>query len=723
MTTVQQAKELRDTIRQHDHLYYNIHQPRISDQEYDLLFSQLKDIEARSSHPPSPDSPTQRVGGTVSSTFQTVHHEPTMLSLGNTADITDFRDWYERTNRSLNYSGIPMTAELKIDGLAISMDYVDGELVLAATRGDGQNGEDVTHNIRTIRNLPLRLLTPFPGLLRVRGEAYFPLEAFRDINEQREECGEYLYANPRNAAAGTVRQLDPTVASERNLRVWVYSLSHADAGTNESHWRNLDLLTKAGLPINPRRVQAHSVQDVIEYYQAMLDVRHQLEYEADGIVVKVDDRAMQQRLGSTGHEPRWAIAWKFPSSQATTRLESISISLGRFGKLTPVAELAPVAIEGTTIRHASLHNEDDILRKDIRAGEDVLIERAGGVIPQVVGPINTNPDRPTPRFRMPEYCPECSSQIQRDADHAAHWCVNPSCTPRLLEVLKHFVSKDALDIDGMGPVICKSLISSGTVTNPGQILSLSVSDIASLDRMGAKSAQRIHQNIQAALSRPLDRFLYALGIFRLGHYVSRRLGESCRSIDEVLHLTHQQLIRMEGISDKIAESVLAGLASQRTQDIIQSMRDAGAILHQQENDNLMSTTDSKTKPVFTGLNICVTGTLPGMTRADANTVIRSLLGTPESDVTKKTNILVTGEKTASKSKIAKAKQNGIPVWDGPKFFAMIAQAQEQGQDEAEDERPDDSPPKISDSPPAAEPATAPTQPVPAQGKPMAPSLF
>ena len=303
-TSAQRADTLRADIRRHDNLYYNLNRPEISDQDYDSLFSELKGIEASSAHPPPPDSPTQRVAGAVSSSFQSVHHQPAMLSLGNAADVTQFRGWHDRTNRALNYSGFNMTAELKIDGLAISIDYLDGDLVTAATRGDGQTGEDVSHNVRTIRNLPLRLLAPPPGLLQVRAEAYLPLESFREINEQRRESGEYLYSNPRNAAAGSVRQLDPSVASQRNLRAWVYSLNQADPAVLHSHWERLDMLARAGLPINPHRTHTDSLQDIIDYYQQMLDMRPHLEYETDGIVVKVDALPIQQRLGATSHEPR-----------------------------------------------------------------------------------------------------------------------------------------------------------------------------------------------------------------------------------------------------------------------------------------------------------------------------------------------------------------------------------------------------------------------------------
>ena len=665
----QKIRELQRRIRQHDHLYYNLDRPEIPDAEYDQLFNELLEIEQ--SHPRlvEPNSPTQRVGGTVAAGFATVTHGEPMLSLANAFSAEDFAAWHARCTRGLEPEQFTITAELKFDGLALSLTYRDGHLTQAATRGNGQTGEDVTHTVRTIRNVPLVLPGHAPGDTFVRGEAYMPVPAFQELNEERVKQGEYSYANPRNAAAGAMRQLDPSQTAKRDLRFWAYTLQYADHGAYDSHWENLDLMSKMGLPVSHRRVHRSTVGEIIEYYEEMLRLRPSLPFEADGIVIKVDERHHQLELGATGHDPRWATAWKFPAQRATTRLKDIFISMGRYGKLTPVADLEPVSLDGTTIQHASLHNEEDVLRKDIRAGDEVVIERAGGVIPQVIGPVNTDPNRETTPFRMPEQCPECGQSVQHFPQDAAHWCANDDCGSKPVEALKHFVSKDALDVEGMGPVICQNLVDSELVANPGDIFRLTVEQLASLNRMGTKSARRIHDNIQGARNRPLDRVLYALGIYRLGHHVSHQLADMCRSMDEVASLSREQLMNMEGISDKIADSVTAGFASQRTRDIINTMRDAGVALHTMEEEKPMS---QNIKPLFDGMRICVTGTLSLMSRNQAQGYISALQGTADSNVTKKTDVLVVGKKPGSK--VAKAEKNGTEIWDEEKFVSKLAEA-------------------------------------------------
>ena len=672
MTTSTQVDELRKTIREHDHLYYNADRPEITDAQYDNLMRELKDLEYNNPQLSHPDSPTQRVGGTVASGFPRVNHNPPMLSLANAKTLDDFAAWHTRCSRTLAPETFSMTAELKFDGLALSLIYQEQHLVRAATRGDGNVGEDVTHTVRTIRNVPLVLPGYAPGETLVRGEAYMPTAAFTKLNKLRQEMDEYEYANPRNAAAGAIRQLDPTQATQRQLRFWAYNLQYADAGTHDSHWENLDNMYHMGLPVNDQRIKRSTVEEIAQYYQEMLKLRPNLPFEADGIVIKVDEHVHQRALGVTGHDPKWAIAWKFPAESAVTHLKSIFISMGRFGTLTPVADLEPVTVEGTTIQHASLHNENNIRQKDIRAGDDVILERAGGVIPQVIGPVNTDPQRQTKPFSMPAHCPECSNPVHHDPDESAHWCVNPMCGSKPFEALKHFVSKDAMDIAGMGPTISQNLITSGLIQNPAQVFSLTTTQLASLDRMGTKSAARIHRNIQEAMHRPLDRVLYSLGIYRLGHLASRQLAEVCQSVDEASEMTRDQLMSIEGISDKITDSVLEGFANQRTKDIIQSMRDAGVTLHKERIEQPMTT--QGVNPVFKNMKICVTGTLQSMKRNDAHSLINQLQGEAVSSVTKTTNVLVVGDKTDSKSKVAKAQQNNIPIWNEDQFLAKVAES-------------------------------------------------
>ena len=670
MTISQQAEELRQTIREHDELYYNNDRPKITDQQYDDLMRELKNMEAAHPETVDPDSPTQRVGGAVASGFAQVSHNPPMLSLANAFSIDEFAAWHARCVRALAPATFLMTAELKIDGLALNLTYNERHLVRAATRGDGNVGEDVTHTVRTIRNVPLVLPGYAPGETSIRGEAYMPTASFAEINRLRKLNDDYEYANPRNAAAGAIRQLDPAQAAQRDLRFWAYNLDHADAGTYDSHWENLDNMVKMGMAVNKHRIKRSTIDEIAEYYESMVQLRPNLSFEADGIVIKVDERHNQRDLGATGHTPRWAIAWKFPAERAVTRLKNIFISMGRFGTLTPVAELEPVSIEGTTVQHATLYNEYDIRRKDIRTGDDVILERAGGVIPQVIGPVDTDPSRDKPPFNMPEHCPECNSTVHHDPEESAHWCVNPMCGSKQFEGLKHFVSKDAMDIDGMGPVICQNLIALGMIHNPAQVFHLTQDQLATLDRMGTKSAARIHRNIQEALNRPLDRVLYSLGIFRLGHHVSRQMAKSCQSVDEASQLTRKQLMAFEGISDKITDSVLAGFQNQRTKDIIQTMRDAGVTLHKEKTNPTMET--ENVVPVFKGMKICVSGTLSTMKRVQANDLIRQLAGEAVSSVTKTTDLLVIGE--GAGSKLASAQKNQTTVWDEEQFLAKVKQS-------------------------------------------------
>ena len=453
-----------------------------------------------------------------------------------------------------------------------------------------------------------------------------------------------------------IRQLDPSRAARRDLRFWAYALEHADTGIRESQWDNLDHMGEMGLPVHKSRIRSQTPAEVFEYYRQMVEVRSGLPFEADGIVIKIDAHRYQQQLGSTGHDPRWAIAWKFPCAEARTRLNRIFISMGRFGKLTPVAELEPVSLDGATIRHASLHNESDIRRKDIRAGDIVVIKRAGGVIPQVTGPADTDPGRSTTRFSMPQHCPEYREPVRQSPDDAAHWCDNDNCGSKPVEALKHFVSKDSFDIDGLGPVICKAMITSGLVTNPGEVFHLTAEQIRSLDRMGPKLAERIHDSIQGAKSRPLHRVLYALGIYRLGHHVSAQLARRCNSLEEARRLSRDDLMRLNGINEKIADSVLAGFAKRRTIETIRGMRDAGVVLERTER---AEPTAPNSTPLFEGTRICVTGTLKHMTRDEAQEHIRTLRGTAVSTVTKRTDVLVVGAKPGSK--VAKARQTNTII--------------------------------------------------------------
>ena len=671
-TTAEDIQALRRDVSEHDRHYHERDNPIISDAEYDRLKLRLHELERANPDLYDPDSPTEHIGGRPSPELAAVAHQNPMLSLANAFSQEDVFAWHARCARSLSATHFQMTAELKYDGVAISLLYRDGQLARAATRGDGKTGEDVTHTIRTIADIPHTLTTNSPGETEIRGEAYMSLDAFRELNQQRERDGLDLYANPRNGAAGAIRKQTASRKPERELRFWAYGVERQEPALDDSHRENLNAVKRMGLPVCQDHITTDSLDMIVKFYEDRLKHRADLPFEADGIVIKVDRISQRQRIGNTGHAPRWAIAWKFPAEQVTTRLKRIAISTGRFGKLTPVAELEPVIVEGVTVEYASLHNAQDIARKDIRAGDDVILQRAGGVIPQVVGPVDRDPNRSTRPFAMPESCPACDSAVRHDPEEAAHWCANPSCSARRLESLKHFVSRDAMDIEGLGHTACKHLIEAGLAQNPTDIFALTEAQLATLPRMGVKSARRIIANIQKAKQQPLQRALYSLGIYRLGRSVSEQLADTYGSIDEITGVSREQLLELEGISDKIADSALAGLRSDRAVQMIAAMRDAGMNLTKPAQEMTMNhQTAANTTGPFQGMKICVTGKLTTMSRGEAQSLIASCQGQPVGSVTKSTNVLVVGDKPGSK--LAKAQQLGVTVWDEAEFYARLSQ--------------------------------------------------
>ena len=668
-------QQITDEIRRLDHEYYNLDRPSQPDHRYDTLKRRLIELEQANPHLLDPESPTQRVGGEPAAPFQTVEHNPPMLSLGNVFNEDEYRAWHFRTAQAVFPEPLAVTVELKIDGIALALFYAEGRLATVATRGNGQTGEDVTHTGRTIRNIPLVLPPESPGDTILRGEAYLPVATFDELNCLRAEQDLEPYANPRNAAAGAIRQLDPAQASQRDLRFWAYSMQDADGGTYASHWDNLDFMSKMALPVNPLRLKTTSPDDVVAYYRRILDMRETLPYEIDGIVIKVDVLQQQNDLGATGHEPRWAIAWKFPAEVASTMLNAITISVGRFGKLTPVAELEPVFLAGVTVSSASLHNLDDLRRKDIRAGDEVYVQRAGDVIPQVTGPVNTDPGRATSIFEMPAVCPACQGPVAQDPGNAAHWCRNMDCGSRLLQTLKHFVSRDAMDIEHLGQTTCQALIESGLVKNPADLYTLTHQQVAALDRMGEKSAQNVIDAIAASKDAGLERVLYALGIFRLGRHVSRVLAGHFSHIDDVARLTRDELVQHDGIGTEIAHSVTLGFQSARVQATIDGLKAANVQLTPKEQATTM-TSPNETNTLLSGKNVCVTGALPGITRVDAHKYIVDMGGIPVTRVTKQTDILVVAGKSVEtpSSKVRQAQQNGVEVWNDEQFFKAVAEA-------------------------------------------------
>ena len=522
---VERARWLRDQLWFHNERYYNDDAPVISDSQYDALMQELRDLEAAHPGLRSASSPTQIIGGSASDRFPQVQHPIPMLSLANAFDRNDLEAWHRRVTDLLDGQPFRMVAELKIDGLAVRLVYREGAFVLGATRGNGQTGEDVTPNLREVESIPRSLHGDFPADLEVRGEVYLPLDSFRRMNEERARNGEPLYANPRNTGAGTIRQLDPQIVRDRNMQIWTYSLNNTgDRPMPTGHWEALEQLRSYGFRVNPENCVFDTVDEVCAFYYEMLHRRHDWNYEADGVVVKVDRLAQQNALGFAGREPRWAIAYKFPAERANTRLLDIIINVGRTGSLNPQAILEPVVVSGATVQHASLHNEEDIHRKDIRIGDLVEIERAGDVIPHVLGPVTVPGEERGPEFQMPERCPECATAVVKEQGDAMHRCPNSACPAQFFESLKHFVSRSAMDIDGLGERWCRILIERRLVSDMSDLYSLTREQLTELDRMGEKLATRILTNIESSKQRPLARILFALGILHVGAEVAELLA-------------------------------------------------------------------------------------------------------------------------------------------------------------------------------------------------------
>ncbi len=662
------AAELRRELNYHNLRYYQMDDPVVSDGQYDTLLRELQEIERDHPELQTVDSPTLRVGGDPSPAFSEVQHARPMLSLGNAFDFEELEAWHRRVSGLLGGAPFDMVCELKIDGLAVSLIYENGVLVQGATRGNGTIGEDVTRNLRTIRTIPLSLKGFVPMHLEVRGEVYLPVEEFRRLNEERAERGEALYANPRNTGAGTIRQLDPKVTAARNMSIWVYSLnSTEEVEFLEGHWEALEWLESVGFRINPENRLCHSLEEVRDYYQSWLERRHDLPYEVDGVVVKVSPLSLQERLGVVGREPRWAIAYKFPAEQAVTRLLHIGINVGRTGSLNPYAVLEPVVVGGATVQHASLHNEEDIHRKDIRVGDVVTVERAGEVIPQVVGPVLAQRTGEEQEFRMPERCPECDTLVVKNEDDAMHRCPNASCPAQFFELLKHFVSKGAADIDGLGERWCGILIRQEMVRDVADLYRLEKERLLELDRMGDKLATRIMDNIEASKNRPLPRLLFALGITHVGSEVADLLSQNFLGLEDLSRATEEDLTEIEGIGPKIAESIIAWFQDPENQRVIEKLRSSGVRL-EQDALPVVAVASSDAAP-FAGLTFVVTGTLSAFSRSDAEGRIKGLGGKITSSVTKKTSYVVVGESPGSKA--AKAEQLGTPILDEDDFLRLL----------------------------------------------------
>jgi DNA ligase (NAD+) len=659
------VEELRSQINYHNYRYHVLDDPEIADAEFDALMRELRELEAAHPELITPDSPTQRVGGEPAPAFGVIEHRVPMLSLANAFSESELRAWYKRVTNQLETENIAFVCEPKIDGLAVALVYEHGRFVQGATRGDGARGEDVTANLRTIKALPLTLPEgAWRERFEVRGEVYMTRAGFERMNALQAQEGKRLYANPRNSAAGSLRQLDPKITAQRPLDLFVYALGWIDgAQPPPTHWEILEKLRAMRFPVNPHAVRCTHFEEVVRYIEEWEHKRETLAYAIDGIVVKVDSLAQQRQLGAVGREPRWAIAYKYPAEQATTKLLDIGINVGRTGTLNPFAILEPVVIGGATVKLATLHNEDDIRRKDIRIGDTVIVQRAGEVIPQVVGPVvslRTGQERP---FAMPKACPVCGTEAVRPEGEAMAYCPNRACPAQAVRLLEHFASRGAMDIEGLGERMAQMLYREGLARDPGDLYSLTVEQLAGLERMGEKSAQKLVRGIEASKERPLGRLLFALGIRHVGYEVAHLLATHFGSMDALLAASEEEIAALPGVGSVIAQSVRAYAAEECNRAIIEKLRAAGV--------RMTADGQAAREGPLTGAQFVLTGTLThsGMSRNEAEGRLKALGAAIGSSVTKKTTHVVAGENAGSK--LAKAQQLGIPVLDEEHFLALL----------------------------------------------------
>ena len=658
----ERAAALREVIELHARQYYVLDQPEISDAEYDALFQELVDLETRYPGLQTPDSPTQRVGGAPSEAFVKVRHRTAMLSLSNAFSHEEVRDFARRVERGVGSVGA-YVCELKIDGLAISLTYRDGEYAQAATRGNGVEGEDVTANVRTIRSVPMSLPAKrlsSPRQLEVRGEVYLPKAAFAALNARLDEAGKPTYANPRNAAAGAVRQLDPTVTARRGLQTFMYQMD-PPAGV-ASQGEVLQRLEELGFRVNPHRRVVSSVDEIIAFLEEWEARRHDLEYETDGAVIKVSSLAAQAELGSISRSPRWAVAFKFPPEERETAVLDIAVYVGRTGAVTPVAMVEPVVVAGSTVRRSTLHNEDEVARKDVRIGDTVILHKAGDVIPEIVRVVLEKRPKQARPWRMPDHCPACDSELVREEGEAVRRCLNPLCPAQRREKLLHFASRGAFNIEGLGPAIIDQLIDNGYVTEPAELFTLTKEQLLTLEGFADRSAEKLLAAIEARTQVPLARFINALGIRHVGEHTARELAAHFGSIDALMNATSEQLRQVEGVGDVVADQVERWLRSAEGQKVVDDLRRAGV-----EPERA-----ARGAGPWTGQTWVLTGSLDSMTRPEAEERIRALGGNPGSSVSKKTHTVVAG--AAPGSKLEKAQRLGVRVLDEAQFVAELEAA-------------------------------------------------
>lgn len=660
-----EVERLRALIRYHDQKYYVQSRPEITDQEYDRLLDALKKLEQEFPQLLIPDSPTQRIGDQPVEGFQVVRHRVPMLSLDNTYSGGELREFDARVKRFLKAQKVRYLVELKFDGVSVSLTYRSGALLQGATRGDGEQGDDITGNLKTIRSIPLTLALPkgvtLPKLIEVRGEVYMPLPAFEALNRQREKEGEPLFANPRNAAAGSLKQLDPRIVAQRHLKVFFYGVGAVEGKAFKTQHEVLEFLKQVNLPVNPHFKRCEDIEEAIQFCDAWEPKREKLEYDIDGMVVKVDDLDEQRRLGFTAKSPRFAIAYKFPAERALTQVLDIEVNVGRTGVLTPVANLKPVLIAGSTVSRASLHNEDEIKRKELRIGDWVLIEKAGEIIPQVVEVVKSKRTGKEKAFRMPQQCPVCAGRVMRDEEEVALRCVSLSCPAQLKERLIHFAQRSAMDVEGLGDVLAQQLVTQGLVKDDGDMYHLTREKLLTLERMGEKSAENLLKGIEISKGRGLSRLLFALGIRHVGETNAQVLARHFGSLEKLSRASAEELTQIPEVGPVVAASIAEFFQAPQNLRVLEKLKAAGVTMEEERPQQVSSRLSGQTV-VFTGeLNNCA--------RHEAENLVRLHGGVVGDAVTKKTSLVVVGSSPGSKYE--KAKALGVKVIDESEFKKLV----------------------------------------------------
>lgn len=649
------VKDLHNLLNQYNYEYHVLDQPSVPDAEYDRLMRDLIELEEQFPELKTEDSPTQRVGGEILDMFEKVEHQSQMLSLGNAFSEQDLRDFDRRVRQGAG-ENVSYVCELKIDGLAVSLRYEDGLFTLGATRGDGSIGENITANLKTIRSIPLRLKESVT--MEVRGEAFMPRRSFEKLNKAKEENGEEPFANPRNAAAGSLRQLDPRLAAKRNLDIFVYGIANVGDTGVVSHSEGLDYLDSLGFKTNKERKRCESIEEVIEYVQGWTDKRPNLPYDIDGIVIKVDSLESQEQLGTTAKSPRWAIAYKFPAEEVVTTLRDIELSVGRTGVVTPTALLEPVRVAGTTVQRASLHNEDLIREKDIKIGDQVVVKKAGDIIPEVV---NVLADRRTGEeqdFNMPTHCPECESELVRLDGEVALRCINPKCPAQIREGLIHFVSRNAMNIDGLGEKVISQLFAENLIKDVADIYKLTYEQLIQLERMGEKSVNNLIQAIENSKGNSLEKLLFGLGIRHVGAKAAKTLAQEFGHMEALEKASRDNLTAINEIGEKMADSIVSFFDQEEAHELIAELKAAGVNM---AYNGPKPVSAENSDSFFAGKTVVLTGKLEMMSRNEAKEKIEALGGKVSGSVSKKTDIVIAGEEAGSK--LTKAQELGVEVWN------------------------------------------------------------